>query len=83
MKKRILALFLASIMLCSAAACSNGTESLDDETTISTTASTVTDDQVMEILKSAFRRNEVTALIHSFLRENMTAENEEDGMQSS
>ena len=43
----------------------------------------LTDDQVMEILKSAFRRNEVTALIHSFLRENMTAENEEDGMQSS
>lgn len=37
MKKRILALFLASIMLCSAAACSNGTESLDDETMISTT----------------------------------------------
>lgn len=30
---------------------------------------TLTDDQVMEILKSAFRRDEVTALIHSFLRE--------------
>ena len=30
----------------------------------------LTDDQVMEILKSAFRRDEVTALIHSFLREN-------------
>lgn len=29
----------------------------------------LTDDQVMEILKSAFRRDEVTALIHSFLRE--------------
>lgn len=43
----------------------------------------LTDDQVMEILKSAFRRDEVTALIHSFLRENMAAENEEDGMQSS
>ena len=43
----------------------------------------LSDDQVMEILKSAFRRDEVTALIHSFLRENMTAENEEDGMQSS
>lgn len=43
----------------------------------------LTDDQVMEILKSAFRRDEVTALIHSFLMENMTAENEEDGMQSS
>ena len=35
----------------------------------------LTDDQVMEILKSAFRRDEVTALIHSFLRENMTSEN--------
>ena len=43
----------------------------------------LSDDQVMEILKSAFRRDEVTVLIHSFLRENMTAENEEDGMQSS
>ena len=43
----------------------------------------LSDDQVMEILKSAFRRDEVTALIHFFLRENMTAENEEDGMQSS
>ena len=31
----------------------------------------LTDDQVMEILKSAFRRDEVTALIHSFLRENI------------
>lgn len=43
----------------------------------------ISDDQVMEILKSAFRKDEVTALMHSFLRENMTAENEEDGMQSS
>ena len=42
----------------------------------------LTDDQVMEILKSAFRRDEVTALIHSFLRENMTAESEENGTQS-
>ena len=42
----------------------------------------LTDDQVMEILKSAFRRDEVTALIHSFLRENMAAENEGDGTQS-
>ena len=43
----------------------------------------LTDDQVMEVLKSAFRRDEVAALIHSFLRENMTAENEEDGTQNS
>ena len=42
----------------------------------------ISDDQVMEILKSAFRKDEVTALMHSFLRENMTAENEEDGAQS-
>ena len=42
----------------------------------------LTDDQVMEILKSAFRRDEVTALIHSFLRENMAAKSEEDGTQS-
>ena len=31
----------------------------------------LTDDQVMEILKSAFRRDEVTAMIHSFLSENI------------
>ena len=43
----------------------------------------LSDDQVVGILKSAFGGDEVTALIHSFLRENMTAENEEDGMQSS
>lgn len=30
----------------------------------------LTDDQVMEVLKTAFRRDEVTALIHSFLSEN-------------
>lgn len=41
----------------------------------------LTDDQVMEILKSAFRRNEVTALIHYFLRENMTSENGGNGAQ--
>lgn len=35
----------------------------------------LTDDQVMEILKSAFRRDEVTALIHSFLRENIQDSN--------
>ena len=35
----------------------------------------LTDDQVMEILKSAFRRNEVTALIHSFLSENIQDSN--------
>lgn len=42
----------------------------------------LTDDQVMEILKSAFRRDEVTALIHSFLRENMTPENGGNGAQN-
>ena len=42
----------------------------------------LTDDQVMEILKSAFRRDEVTALIHSFLRENMTSENGGNGAQN-
>ena len=31
----------------------------------------LTDDQVMEILKSVFRRDEVTAMIHSFLSENI------------
>ena len=57
MKKRILALFLASIMLCSAAACSNGTESLDDETMISTTASTVPEEtQAPEALTPTERR---------------------------
>ena len=35
----------------------------------------MTDDQVMEILKSAFRRDEVTELIHSFLRENIQDSN--------
>lgn len=30
----------------------------------------LTDDQVMEVLKMAFRRDEVTALIRSFLSEN-------------
>ena len=35
----------------------------------------LTDDQVMEVLKSAFRRDEVTALIHSFLRENIQDSN--------
>ena len=57
MKKRILALFLASNMLCSAAACSNGTESLDDETTMSTTASTVPEEtQAPETLTPTERR---------------------------
>ena len=42
----------------------------------------LTDDQVMDVLKTAFRQDEVTALIHSFLRENMTAESEENGTQS-
>lgn len=57
MKKRILALFLASIMLCSAAACSNGTESLDDETMVSTTASTVPEEtQAPETLTPTERR---------------------------
>lgn len=42
----------------------------------------LTDNQVMEILKSAFRRDEVTALIHSFLRENMAAKSEEDGTKN-
>lgn len=41
----------------------------------------LSDDQVMEILKSAFRRDEVTALIHYFLRENMTSENGGNGAQ--
>ena len=35
----------------------------------------LTDDQVMEILKSAFRRDEVTELIHSFLSENIQDSN--------
>lgn len=42
----------------------------------------LTDDQVMEVLKAAFRRDEVTALIHSFLRENMTSEDAESETQN-
>ena len=41
----------------------------------------LTDDQVMEILKSAFRRDEVTALIHSFLRENEKSDIQETTTQ--
>ena len=41
----------------------------------------LTDDQVMEILKSAFRRDEVTALIHSFLRENEKSDIQETSTQ--
>ena len=41
----------------------------------------LTDDQVMEILKSAFRRDEVTALIHSFLRENEKSNIQETSTQ--
>ena len=41
----------------------------------------LTDDQVMEILKSAFRRDEVIALIHSFLRENEKSDIQETSTQ--
>ena len=41
----------------------------------------LTDDQVMEILKSAFRRDEVTALIHSFLMENVKSDIQETSTQ--
>lgn len=42
----------------------------------------LTDDQVMEVLKTAFRSEEVTALIHSFLRDNMTSEDVENETQN-
>ena len=42
----------------------------------------LTDDQVMEVLKTAFRREEVTVLIHSFLRENKMSEDAESETQN-
>ena len=41
----------------------------------------LTDDQVMEVLKTAFRRDEVTALIHSLLRENEKSNIQETSTQ--